>query len=119
MDGGPTIANGSAWVPQGSYGGVDGWHQAQQMGPSCWWEQQGSRWMEVHSEHHGGVVGLLGQSFTLTPSIMTAALSSEALGVIGATFFHASRPRHGCELPPQGPWGWAQTASKIIHFKIL
>jgi len=75
--------------------------------------------MEVHSEQHGGVVRLLSQSFTFTPDVMTATLSSEAQGVVGAAFFQVSRPRHGHKLHPQGPQAWAWTVSKIIHFKIL
>jgi len=63
--------------------------------------------MEVHSEQHGGVVGLLSQSFTFTPDVMTATLSSEAQGVVGATFFQVPRPRHGHKLHPQGPQVWA------------
>ena len=54
------------WVPQGRNGRVDREHQAQQMKSSFWWQQLGSRLMDMHAEQHGGVVGLSSQSFTFT-----------------------------------------------------
>jgi len=113
MRGTPMSLNGAAWVPQGSNGRVGGQHKARQTGSSFWWWQQGCTCVEIHSKWCGGVVGLLSQSFTLTKSTPTMSrqshLSSEAMCMIGATFFQT--PRMTVKAPV-----W--TASKIIHFKI-
>jgi len=56
------------------------------------------------------------------PDVMTAALSSEVLGV-SASFFQVpqmtTKAPSWCKLHPQAPRVSVQSASKIIHFKIL